>query len=384
MSVKARYFKIIFVLVLLSLSSFVSIQAQPANSNVGLRTIVIDPGHGGKDPGAPGPNSANSEKHIVLKISKLFGDKIRKEYPEMKVVYTRNTDVFPKLTDRVKTAHDHNADLFISIHCNSSKNKAASGSSAHILSRKDSRNPNRDLFDENVELTKLENSVIQFEDDQSSYKEDSIEDQILNTLLFNANYDHSILLSQLIVENLACNPFHKWGKGIHQNDFLLLKKMTCPAVLIETAFLSNANERQLLVSEKWQEEIAERLFKAFKDYKAIYDGSVNSSSDTDVQVSAPTSKPAPEKKEVAEVQETPKEYFGIQVMGLGRLLAKGDKALKGLKVQPVKADDSNIYKYVYGVYSSKNEAAAQLADVRKKFPEAFVVKVSNNNVTRAK
>ncbi len=373
MSVKARYFNIMFVLVLMSLSSVASSHAQPANGNVGLRTIVIDPGHGGKDPGAPGPNSANSEKHIVLKISKLFGEKIRKEYPEMKVVYTRNTDVFPKLTDRVKTAHDHNADLFISIHCNSSKNKAASGSSAHILSRKDSRNPNRDLFDENVELTKLENSVIQFEEDQSSYKEDSVEDQILNTLLFNANYDHSILLSQLIVENLASNPFHKWGKGIHQNDFLLLKKMTCPAVLVETAFLSNTNERQLLVSDKWQEEIAERLFKAFKDYKAIYDGSVNSFSE-----------PAPEKMEAVSVQETPKEYFGIQIMGLGRLLADGDKALKGLKVQPVKADDSNIYKYVYGVYSSKDEAAAQLADVKKKFPEAFVVKVSNNNVTRAK
>lgn len=383
MSVKERYFHKILLLVLLSVSSVVGMNAQPANGNVGLRTIVIDPGHGGKDPGAPGPNSANSEKHIVLKISKLFGDKIKKEYPEMKVVYTRNTDVFPKLTDRVKTAHDHNADLFISIHCNSSKNKAASGSSAHILSRKDSRNPNRDLFDENVELTKLENSVIQFEEDQSSYKEDSIEDQILNTLLFNANYDHSILLSLLVVENLACNPFHKWGKGIHQNDFLLLKKMTCPAVLVETAFLSNANERQLLVSEKWQEEIAERLFRAFKDYKAIYDGSVNSS-DTDVQVSVPSSDPVPEKEAAANVQNMPKEYFGIQVMGLGRLLADGDKALKGLKVQPVKAEDSNIYKYVYGVYSSKNEAAAKLAEVRKKFPEAFVVKVSNNNVTRAK
>lgn len=383
MSVKERYFHKILLLVLLSVSSVVGMNAQPANGNVGLRTIVIDPGHGGKDPGAPGPNSANSEKHIVLKISKLFGDKIKKEYPEMKVVYTRNTDVFPKLTDRVKTAHDHNADLFISIHCNSSKNKAASGSSAHILSRKDSRNPNRDLFDENVELTKLENSVIQFEEDQSSYKEDSIEDQILNTLLFNANYDHSILLSQLVVENLACNPFHKWGKGIHQNDFLLLKKMTCPAVLVETAFLSNANELQLLVSEKWQEEIAERLFRAFRDYKAIYDGSV-SSSDTDVQVSVPSSDPVPEKEAAANVQNTPKEYFGIQVMGLGRLLADGDKALKGLKVQPVKAEDSNIYKYVYGVYSSKNEAAAKLAEVRKKFPEAFVVKVSNNNVTRAK
>lgn len=352
--------------------------AQPANGNVTLRTVVIDPGHGGKDPGAPGPDSRNSEKHIVLKISKLLGGMIEEEYPDVKVVYTRNADVFPKLTDRVRTAHEHNADLFISIHCNSSKNKAAAGSSAHILSRKDSRNPNRDLFDENVELTKLENSVIQFEEDQSSYTEESPEDQILNTLLFNANYDHSILFSQLVVENLACSPFHKWGKGIHQNDFLLLKKMTCPAVLVETAFLSNTNERQLLVSEKWQKEIAGRLFKAFKEYKSIYDGSMTASPDV------AEAQPASQVPEGEEEKAVPQEYYGIQIMGLGRLLHNGDKALKGLEVQPVKAGDSNIYKYVYGVFETKREAASVLSEIRKKFPEAFVVEVSGTTVSRAK
>ena len=382
MSIKHTYITIIIV-ALISLLASLPVYSQPANGNVSLRTIVIDPGHGGKDPGAPGPNSSTSEKHIVLKISKLFGDKIKKAYPEMRVVYTRSTDVFPKLTDRVQTAHDNNADLFISIHCNSSKNKAASGSSAHILSRKDSRNPNRDLFDENVELTKLENSVIQFEEDQSSYNSDSPEDQILNTLLFNANYDHSILLSQLVVENLACSPFHKWGKGIHQNDFLLLKKMTCPAVLVETAFLSNANERQLLISEKWQEEIASRLFKAFKEYKAIYDGSISGSSDVTV-VEQPVETKTVQQPASAQPKEIPAEYYGIQIMGLGRLLPNGDKALKGLTVQPVKADDSSIYKYVYGVYASKGEAVPALADVKKKFPEAFIVKVSGKNVTRVK
>lgn len=386
MSIKVKYYIAVFIIAAFSMM-FNEMWAQ--SGNVGLRTIVIDPGHGGKDPGAPGPDSKNSEKHIVLKISKLFGDKIKSEYPDVKVVYTRNGDTFPKLTDRVRTAHTHNADLFISIHCNSSKNKSASGSSAHILSRKDSRNPNRDLFDENVELTKLENSVIQFEDDQSSYKDDSPEDQILNTLLFNANYDHSILLSQLIVENLACKPFHKWGKGIHQNDFLLLKKMTCPAVLVETAFLSNANERQLLVSDKWQEEIADRLFKAFKDYKAIYDGSVTTSVDSPAPEKSEPEPPKPETTEVSNPEtaasaETAQEYYGIQIMGLGRLLKNGDPSLKGLKVNPVKAADSGIYKYVYGTFATSKEASAELAAVRKKFPEAFVVKVSGTSVIRAK
>lgn len=368
MAFKVNFFSIISVVFFLALPVHHS-DAQNQSSDVGLRTVVIDPGHGGKDPGAPGPDSKHSEKHIVLNISKLLGEKIRKEYPSVKVVYTRNGDTFPKLTDRVQIAHDNNADLFISIHCNSSVKKSASGSSAHILSRKDSRNPNRDLFDENQELTRLENSVIEFEDDQSSYKNFSAEDQIINTLLFNANYDHSVMFAQLVVDNLATSPFHKWGRGIHQNDFLLLKKMTCPAVLVETAFLSNANERQLLVSSKWQEEIAERLFKAFKEYKTVYDASVSWSAD-----------PIPAAEPVGDVEE----YYAVQIMGLGRLLDSDDPALKGLVVKAIKSEQSSIYKYVYGTFATKDEAASELASVRKLFPEAFIVKVAGTEVSRVK
>lgn len=344
---------------------------QNTSSDVCLRTVVIDPGHGGKDPGTAGPDRKNDEKHVVLKISKLLGEKIRKEYPDVKVVYTRTGDTFPKLTDRVKIAQDNNADLFISIHCNANSKKNISGSSAHILSRKDTRNPDRDLFDENQELTRLENSVIQFEDDQSSYTEDSPADQILNSLLFHANFDHSLLFAQLVVDNLATNPFHKWGKGIHQNDFHLLKKMTCPAVLIETAFLSNPNERQLLVSAKWQEEIAERLFKAFKAYKARYDASVSPASEIQV-----VDEPA--------VLQNSGEYYGIQIMGLGRLLKDNDPALKGLDASPVKSPDSSIYKYIYGKFATAPLARKSLDSVRKKFPEAFVVKVTGTNVELVK
>lgn len=368
--------KLLFSTIMMSLMALLMpslhISGQTA-ADVGLRTVVIDPGHGGKDPGTTGPDRKNDEKHIVLKISKFLGEKIKKEYPDVKVVYTRTGDTFPKMTDRIRTAHENNADLFISIHCNANTKKTVSGSSAHILSRKDTKNPDRDLFDENLELTKLENSVIKFEEDQSSYTEDSPEDQILNSLLFHANFDHSILFAQLVVDNLATDPFHKWGRGIHQNDFHLLKKMTCPAVLIETAFLSNPNERQLLISEKWQEEIAERLFKAFKEYKTRYDSSV-SSSDYDEEHHIPET-PQPEIVE---------EYFGIQIMGLGRLLKNNDPALKGLDVRPLKAADSNIYKYVYGTFGTRQEAADNLASVRRKFPQAFIVKVSGTKVEMVK
>ena len=368
--------KVIFSTIIITLAMMLipehHILCQNPSVDVGLRTVVIDPGHGGKDPGAPGADSKTSEKHIVLKISKLLGEKIKNEYPDVKVVYTRSGDTFPKLTDRIRIAHENNADLFISIHCNANSKKTVSGSSAHILSRKDTRNPNRDLFDENLELTKLENSVIQFEDDQSSYTQDTPEDQILNSLLFHANFDHSILFAQLVVDNLATEPFHKWGKGIHQNDFHLLKKMTCPAVLVETAFISNPNERQLLVSAKWQEEIAQRLFKAFKTYKTQYDASVSPSSESYSQHSS--EEPAP----------VVDEYYGIQIMGLGRLLQSDDPALKGLQVNAVKAPDSSVYKYIYGNFSTSDGAKEALPGVRKKFPGSFVVKVTGTQVQMIK
>ncbi len=353
-----------------------------------LRTVVIDPGHGGKDPGAPGPDSKHSEKHIVLSISKLLGDKIKKEYPSVKVVYTRSGDTYPDLTDRVKIAHNANADLFISIHCNSSTSKSAHGSSAHILARRDSRNPNRDLFDESVELTKQENSVFETEESQSGIP-DSPEDQILNALLFHANFDHSVMFAQLVVDKLATSPFRRWGRGIHQNDFLLLKKMTCPAILVETAFLSNPDERKLLVSDKWQEEIAERLFKAFKEYKAVYDGSMTSAPEPVAET--PTQPVAQEKPAEQQVQQAPEtsqatreSYYSIQIMGLSRLLFNADPAFKGLKAKAVKSKDSSVYKYVYGQYKTREEAVKQLPSVKKKFPEAYIVKVEGDKVTSVK
>ncbi len=368
----------IFITILLLLCPVLHISGQ--TSTPGLRTVVIDPGHGGKDTGCLGPDRKHDEKHIVLNISKLLGEKIKEAYPSVKVVYTRTGDTYPNLTDRVRIAHEHNADLFISIHCNSNRNKSASGTSAHILARRDTNNPNRDLFDESVELTKQENSVFEFEEEESPTR-NSAEDQILNSLLFHANFNHSVILAQLVVENLAVKPFHKWGKGIHQNDFLLLKKMTCPAILVETAFLSNPNERQLLVSDKWQKEIADRLFRAFRDYKSIYDGSLTSSPDTAVAEEPAKTESSPATEQAS---KSDKAYYAIQIMGLGRLLKNGDPALKGLTVQAVKAEGSSIYKYVCGKHDSKSGAVGELTAIRKKFPEAFVVKVEGDTVTRIK
>ena len=139
--------------------------AQTPKKGLGLATVVIDPGHGGKDPGAPGQSSSTSEKHIVLAVSKLFGEKIAKAYPGVNVVYTRSTDKFIGLHDRAMVARNCNADLFISIHCNSSSNKAAKGSSVHILGQRSEKKGNTtDYFERNMSVAQRENEVIVMEE----------------------------------------------------------------------------------------------------------------------------------------------------------------------------------------------------------------------------
>ena len=178
------------------------------------------------------------------------------------------------------------------------------------------------------------NEAINYEEDKSVYVDNTPESHIMKALQFGANYNYSIMFSKLLMENLATSPFKKWGRGIHQNDFYLLKKMTCPAVLVETAFISNPDEYQLLASAKWREEIAERLFKAFKEFKKAYDESVSSPVNETVDNDASTS-----------AAESP--YYSIQVMGLGRRLSSTDPAFKGLPCAAVKVPSSNIYKYIY-------------------------------------
>ena len=137
--------KLLFSTIMMSLMALLMpslhISGQTA-ADVGLRTVVIDPGHGGKDPGALGQNSSSHEKHIVLAVSKLLGEKIKEAYPDVKVIYTRSTDKFIGLHDRAMVARNNNADLFISIHCNSSSSKSALGSSVHILGQGSDRKSN--------------------------------------------------------------------------------------------------------------------------------------------------------------------------------------------------------------------------------------------------
>ena len=380
----------ILAIILISILCLPFVAEAQQKKDLGLKTVVIDPGHGGKDPGAPGKTASKSEKHIVLNISKLFGDKIKAAYPDVKVVYTRNTDVFLELKERVNVAKRNNADLFISLHCNSNNSSQPYGASVHILGPKSKNSKNqKDYFAASMSVAQRENSVILLEDNyQTAYQDfdpNSPESIISHSLMWNANYSNSLLFAAEVDNVMKKGPFRVSNyTGIHQDIFYLLWATNMPAALLELGFISNPNDYAYLSSADGQEKIAQRLFEAFKAYKTQYDASVTVDEAPapvkDVTPEITTATPESSSEQVSDSSK----WYGIQIMGLSRKLTASDPALKGLQVEAVKADGSNIYKYVAGKSETKEEAAAKLADVRKKFPEAFLVEVEGSNVIRSK
>ena len=374
--------------ILLFLLAFIIALPMGAQSakHLGLKTVVIDPGHGGKDPGAPGKSSSTSEKHIVLAISKLLGEKIKIAYPDVKVVYTRSTDVFVELNQRANIAKKSNADLFISIHCNSNNSSRPFGASAHILGPKSKNKKNTsDYFAKSKSVAQRENSVMLLEEDyQTTYQgfdPNAPESVISHNLMWNANYENSLLFAAE-VDNVICKaPFRESDyTGIHQDIFYLLWATNMPSALLELGFMSNPLDYKVLSTKDGQEKIAQSLFSAFCAYKTKFDASVNVKSD-------PVVVPVPAPAQVAEPAETAgevasEEYYGVQIMALGRKLAGNDPNFKGYKA--IAVNTGKIYKYIIGVGETKEDVLVKHKDIKKKFPESFVVKVSGNSVEIAK
>ena len=350
------------------------------SKSLGLNTVVIDPGHGGKDPGALGQSSSTHEKHVVLSISKLLGEKIKEAYPDVKVIYTRSTDKFIGLHDRAMVARNNNANLFISIHCNSSSNKSAYGSSVHILGQRSDRKSNTtDYFERNMSVAQRENEVIVMEEGYETkythFDPNTPEAYIGYTLQWKAHYESSLLFAAEVVDKLMVKPLTPRKIAIDQDIFQVLVEANMPAVLVELAFISNNNEYKYLSSKDGQEAIAERMFQAFKSYKTQYDMSLNITPTEP----APTVTDIPEHQ--VQVQAQPQEvnypYFSIQVMSGVKVIDSADPVFKGLSVEKYRPSGSNTYKYIVGKYATRQEAQADLPNVRKKFPEAFVIEVKS-------
>ena len=257
-----------------------NINAQNSSKHLGLKTVVIDAGHGGKDPGALGKGKSIHEKDIVLAVAKKMGDKIKTRYPDVKVIYTRSTDTFIGLHERAMVARRNNADLFISIHCNGSSNTEAKGSSVHILGQNSNNKKNKtDYFERNMSVAQRENAVIVLEEDYQtkyqSFDPNSPESYISHQLQWMAYYESSLLFAAEVVENLIKAPLVPRRLVVDQDIFQVLVEANMPAVLLELAFVTNPTEYKYLASEAGQNEVADRLYKAFCSYKTKFDASVN-------------------------------------------------------------------------------------------------------------
>lgn len=223
-------------------------------------TLVIDAGHGGHDTGAVGLKLGVQEKNLNLTVAKQLAAKIREKYPEIKVILTRDSDVFLPLQQRADIANKNHADLFISIHTNAAENRKACGAETFILGT--------EKMEDNLDVAMRENSVLKLEEDQTVYEgfdPNSIESYILFELMQNQYMDKSLLFAEL-VQNQFVGTLQRANRGVRQAAFWVLLKSACPSVLVEMGFLSNAEEEKWLASAEGKTGIVNGILDAFEKF----------------------------------------------------------------------------------------------------------------------
>ncbi|MFC2175703.1 N-acetylmuramoyl-L-alanine amidase [Bacteroidota bacterium] len=270
--------------------------AQNTDDLFRIKTIVIDAGHGGKDPGNLGTGRyAAREKNIALDVVLKLGGYIKEQFPEIKVIYTRDKDVFIGLNERAIIANKAKADLFISVHCNAFSKEASSGVETFVLGLH--RN------EENLQVAKTENSAIFLEDDYKTKYEgfdpNSVESIIALTMMQSAFLQQSLSFSSYIQTQFKERVGRK-DRGVKQAGFLVLRKTTMPSVLIELGFLTNTKEEDFLNSEQGKVYMASAIFRGFKDYKKLVE-------DSPEGVSEMPKETAEEKRKVEEAIEREKK-----------------------------------------------------------------------------
>ena len=225
-------------------------------------TIVLDAGHGGKDPGAIGP-SGTREKDIVLKIVRDLGSIIRREWPNVKVVYTRVDDRFIPLKQRGKIANRNKGKLFVSVHCNAAKNRSARGAEVYILG------PHKN--DAALRVAMLENAAIKQEENyKEKYKGFSDEHTIMSSLAQNAFTLQSKEAARHVLEGMEKKTKIN-GRGVRQAGFMVLWTPSMPSLLVEAGYLSNREEEKMLRRRQVQIRIAQGIFNGLKQYRASYE-----------------------------------------------------------------------------------------------------------------
>lgn len=338
--------------------------------SLGIRTIVIDPGHGGKDPGCLGPGKSH-EADVALAISLKFGKMLEDKYgDDIKIIYTRTEDKFVDLAERAQIANKAKADLFICIHANSGP-EHAKGTETYVLGlhRTESQ----------LKVAQRENDVVMMESDyKTRYRGFDPKDPDTWIIL---NYTQSIYMKQSMsfAEKIQANMVNTpkiTDRGVKQAGFLVLHQVNMPSVLIETGFLTNKEEEKVLNSVESQQDIAESIFKAFVDYKNEIDAkngvnSVNPDKEIIVKDTVTVKKDDPLKTEDGKV------VYKVQIATSSDPLDTKSENFKGLT--PVEVyQHNNIYKYTYGKSNNFDEAKRLMSEARDKgYSKAFIVKFQN-------
>ena len=351
-------------------------------------TLVLDAGHGGKDPGCIGAFS--KEKDIALKVTLEVGRLVTANCPDVRVVYTRKTDVFVNLYRRAQIANDAKADLFISIHVNAlPKRRIAYGAETYTLGMA--------RTDENLEVAKRENSVILIEDNYqeryAGFNPRSSESYIMFEFMQDQYMKQSVSLASRIQKQYVKTAGRK-DKGVHQAGYLVLRETSMPSVLTELGFISTPSEERYLNSRKGISELARSIYLGFRSYKESQEKPditpfANRAAETETrdqrdnkasqEETTPqtdeektTDPPTQEKVEGKTDEEKDRPVFKVQLFVTDRKLKAGHPQLKG--VRPVQYyTEKGLYKYTYGETTDYEEAIKQKKAISPKFPDAFIV-----------
>ena len=406
---------LLFIFLIISLVS----SAADANRKF---TLCIDPGHGGKDTGAPGSKSV--EKNINLSVALAFGRYVERNCPDVTVVYTRKTDVFIPLYERAEIANRKKADLFISVHTNALKgNHSMRGFETYTLG--DGRSHAKK---ENLEVAKRENSVILLEKDYQQhyvgFDPNSPESNIMFEFIQDKNLTRSIEFAKML-QTHVCRAANRPNKGVHQQNLAVLRLTSMPACLIELGYISTPEEERMLNDKAQVDNMARGIYNAFVQYKNKYDTRMTvpyktisdpisdtpepvqttRTDNTDMQASAdnpnkdnadntanPERNPKPSRTNNAEKKpaktqtvarptgriDKTQPVFKVQIIAAQRQLKAGDNNFRGLEGCEF-YQENGMVKYTYGASNNYNEIYRLRKAILDKFPGAFIIAFKNGD-----
>ncbi|MCF2644008.1 N-acetylmuramoyl-L-alanine amidase [Prevotella stercorea] len=406
---------LLFIFLIISLVS----SAADANRKF---TLCIDPGHGGKDTGAPGSKSV--EKNINLSVALAFGRYVERNCPDVTVVYTRKTDVFIPLYERAEIANRKKADLFISVHTNALKgNHSMRGFETYTLG--DGRSHAKK---ENLEVAKRENSVILLEKDYQQhyvgFDPNSPESNIMFEFIQDKNLTRSIEFAKML-QTHVCRAANRPNKGVHQQNLAVLRLTSMPACLIELGYISTPEEERMLNDKAQVDNMARGIYNAFVQYKNKYDTRMTvpyktisdsisetpepvqttGTDNTDMQASTdnpnkdnadntanPERNPKPSRTNNAEKKpaktqtvarptgriDKTQPVFKVQIIAAQRQLKAGDHNFRGLEGCEF-YQENGMVKYTYGASNNYNEIYRLRKAILDKFPGAFIIAFKNGD-----